>query len=159
MIMNQKGRGNDNFQTPRHIFEQLNKIFNFEIDIACTSKNCLCNNGFYHDQNMDALKESWDFSGGGGRAFCNPPFSLKAEFIEKAHNEVSKGNCSICVMILPLNSMDTKAWHDFIEGKYHYEILRGRISFIDPETQKPKSGNNSGTVIVYFKKRISIKNE
>ena len=53
--------------------------------------------------------------------------------------------------------MDTKAWHKFIEGKFHYEILEGRVSFIDPETQKPKSGNNSGTVIVYFKKRIEIK--
>lgn len=62
-------------------------------------------------------------------------------------------------MILPLNSMDTKAWHKFIEGKFHYEILEGRVSFIDPETQKPKSGNNSGTVIVYFKKRIEIKNK
>lgn len=68
-----------------------------------------------------------------------------------------EGNCPICVMILPLNSMDTQAWHKFIEGKFHYEILQGRISFIDPETQKPKSGNNSGTVIVYFKKRINTR--
>lgn len=38
-----------------------------------------------------------------------------------------------------------------------YEVLEGRISFIDPATNKPKSGNNSGTVIVYFKKKISTK--
>ena len=152
MIMNQKGQGNDNFQTPMYIFEQLNKIFNFELDIACNSINCLCKNGFYHDLGFDALTACW-----GGRSFCNPPFSQKAEFIEKAYNEVVYGTCPICVMILHLNSMDTKAWHKFIEGKFHYEILEGRISFIDPETQKPKSGNNSGTVIVYFKKRIEIK--
>lgn len=94
--------------------------------------------------------------GGGVRAFCNPPFSQKAEFIEKAHKEVQAGNCPICVMILPLNSMDTKVWHEIIEGRYHYEILKGRISFIDPETKQPRKGNNSGTVIVYFKKRIQI---
>ena len=153
MIMNQKGKGNDFFQTPPYIFNQLNKIFNFEIDIACNTQNCLCENGFYHDIGINALNIDW----GKNRAFCNPPFSQKAEFIEKAHNEVQNGNCPICVMILPLNSMDTKAWHDFIEGRYHYEVLRGRISFIDPETQKPKSGNNSGTAIVYFKKKIDIK--
>ena len=56
------------------------------------------------------------------------------------------------------NSMDTKAWHKYIEGKFVYEILEGRISFIDPQTKKPKSSNNSGTVIVYFKKRIRTKN-
>ncbi len=25
-----------------------------------------------------------------------------------------------------------------VEGKFHYEILQGRISFIDPETKEPK---------------------
>lgn len=156
MIMNQKGRGNDCFQTPRYIFDQLNSIFNFDIDIACTSKNCLCDRGFYHDQGLNALSESWAVQGG-GRAFCNPPFSQKAEFIEKAHKEVSEGNCPICVMILPILAMDTIAWHKYIEGRYQYEILKGRISFIDPETQQPRGGNNCGTVIVYFRNRIEIR--
>ena len=52
--------------------------------------------------------------------------------------------------------MDTKVWHEVIEGRYHYEILKGRIAFIDPETKQPKKGNNSGTVIVYFKKKIEV---
>lgn len=59
MIMNQKGRGNDCFQTPLFIFEQLNKIFNFELDIACTTQNCLTSKGFYHDRDIDALKVNW----------------------------------------------------------------------------------------------------
>jgi len=94
---------------------------------------------------------------GGVRAFCNPPFSQKSEFIEKAYNEVLYGECPICVMILPILAMDTIAWHKYIEGIFHYEVLKGRISFIDPETMQPKSGNNSGTVIVYFKKKIEIR--
>lgn len=59
MIMNQKGRGNDFFQTPPYIFQQLNKIFNFEIDIACNYDNCLCMKGFYHDLDQDALTSNW----------------------------------------------------------------------------------------------------
>ena len=148
--MNQKGRGNDCFETPQYIFEQLNKIFNFELDVACSYDNCKCPNAIAIES-FNSLKTPWV-----GRSFCNPPFSQKAEFIEKAHNDVMDGICPICVMILPLNCMDTKAWHKFIEGKFHYEILQGRISFIDPETKQPKNGNNSGTVIVYFKKRIEI---
>lgn len=145
--MNQKGKGNDNFETPDYIFEQLNDIFNFELDAACSDKNCKCPMGI----SLDSLNSIWMF-----RTFCNPPFSKKAEFIKHADEEVQKGHCPICVMILPLNCMDTKVWHEVIEGRYHYEILKGRIAFIDPETNKPKKGNNSGTVIVYFKKRIEV---
>ena len=126
MKMNQKG--NDFFETPKYIFKQLNRIFNFQMDVACTELN-------------------W---------FCNPPFSKKADFIRKADIEVQSGRCPICVMILPLNSMDTKVWHEVIEGKYQYEILKGRIAFINPETKEAKKGNNSGTVIVYFKKRVIV---
>lgn len=144
--MNQKGKGNDCFETPDYIFEQLDNIFNFEFDTACDVYNCKCLRGY-----VDALNHTWF-----GRCFCNPPFSKKAEFIKKAYEEVTSGHCPICVMILPLNSMDTRVWHQYIEGKFHYEILQGRIPFIDPETKQPRKGNNSGTVIVYFKKRIEV---
>jgi phage N-6-adenine-methyltransferase len=155
MIMNQKG--NDCFETPKHLFAQLDMIFDFTLDVACTSENCLVikngvvSYGFYYDQGDDGLKESWKYN----RCFCNPPFSDKAKWIKKAYNEVINNNCPIVVMVLPTNCMDSKAWHEYIEGKMHYEILKGRVSFIDPETKKPKSGNNSGTVIVYFKKKIT----
>lgn len=151
MKMNQKGHTNDDFMTPQYIFEQLNMMFNFTADVAATKENKKCE--LFYSKEENALENNWY-----GRCFCNPPFSQKAEFIKKAFAEVMLGNCSICVMILPLNSMDTKAWHTYIEGKFHYEILKGRIAFIDPETKEPKKGNNSGTVIVYFRKRIEVKN-
>ena len=144
--MNQKGHGNDEFETPDSIFKQLDYIFNFQIDAAATLNNKKCPYYF-----PDAMCGEWN-----GRTFCNPPFSKKADFIQKAHEEVQQKRCPIVVMILPLNCMDTKVWHEVIEGRYHYEILKGRIAFIDPETKKPRKGNNSGTVIVYFKKRIKI---
>lgn len=97
MKMNVKG--NDNFQTPDHLFKQLNDIFNFTVDAACTTKDCKCVNGFYYDRGIDALKVSW----GNERVFCNPPFSQKAAFIEKAYNEVINGDCPVCVMVLPSN--------------------------------------------------------
>ncbi len=102
MKMNQKGRGNDEFCTPDYIFRQLDNIFNFEVDAAATIFNRKCDISY-----CDALKSDWI-----GRTFCNPPFSQKAEFIKKAHEEVQKNNCPICVMILPLNCIRLllKAW-------------------------------------------------
>lgn len=153
MKMNQKGRGEDGMQTPPQLYEKLNNIFQFNYDAACTRENCLCEDGAYFDEGMDGLKESWQ----GRRVFCNPPFSGKGTWIEKAVREVEENSCNIVVMVLPSNSMDSAPWHDFIYGKYHYEILRGRVSFIDPITKKPKTGNNSGTTIVYFMKKIRTK--
>lgn len=64
MKMNVKG--NDNFRTPDHIFKQLNNIFNFTLDAACTTEDCKCSKGFYHDQGVDALNMSW----GGNACFA-----------------------------------------------------------------------------------------
>ena len=148
MIMNTKG--NDYFETPDYIFNQLNEIFNFNMDVACNEHNTKVKDCFI-TESENSLLTDW----GKHRCFCNPPFSKKAEFIKKADKEIKNG-CPICVMILPLNCMDTKVWHEVIENKYHYEVLKGRIAFIDPSTKLSRKGNNSGTVIVYFKKKILI---
>lgn len=79
MIMNQKGRGNDCFQTPKFIFTQLDKIFNFEIDIACTTQNCLAPKGFYYDRSIDALQVNW----GGSEHFAIRLLAKKLNLLKK----------------------------------------------------------------------------
>ena len=148
MKMNVKG--NDNFQTQQDLYDQLNRIFNFTLDAACTTTDCKSPKGLYADQGIDALQTSWEQH----RVFCNPPFSRKAAFIEKAYNEVMNGICPIVVMVLPSNCHDGKAFQKFIKHNFFYETLSGRVAFIDPATQKPMKGNNAGTTIVYFKRDI-----
>ena len=144
-------RGNDNFQTPADLYDQLNRIFAFTLDAACTTTDCKAPAGLYADQGIDALTVSW----AGHRVFCNPPFSRKAAFIEKAYNEVMNGGCPVVVMVLPSNCHDGKAFQKFIKHNFFYETLSGRVAFIDPATQKPMKGNNAGTTIVYFKRDIT----
>ena len=151
MKMKAKGKkSEDGMMTPSNIYKQLDHVFNFTHDIACTTKNCLSPFGVFYDKKDDALKQSW----ASWRCFCNPPFSGKADWIRKAHEEVQNGGCPIVVMVLPKNSMDSPPWHDYIYGRYHYQIIKGRVSFIDPKTKKPKKGNNSGTTIVFFMKKV-----
>lgn len=77
MKMNVKG--NDCFRTPDHIFKQLDSVFAFTLDAACTTEDCKCPKGFYHDQGVDALNMSW----GGSACFAirrlvrRPPLSKK----------------------------------------------------------------------------------
>lgn len=149
MKMNVKG--DDNFRTPDHIFNQLNDIFSFTLDAACTTEDCKCPKGLYFDKGIDALSRDWSNE----RVFCNPPFSQKAAFIEKAYDEVINGNCPIVVMVLPSNCQDSKAFQQYVKKNFFYETLSGRVVFIDPETKQPMKGNNSRTTIVYFKKDIT----
>lgn len=57
MKMNVKG--NDNFRTPQGIYDQLDRIFNFTLDAACTREDCKAPDGLYHDEGIDALACSW----------------------------------------------------------------------------------------------------
>lgn len=144
-------KGNDNFRTPDHIFKQLDDIFNFTLDAACTTEDCKCERGLFYDNGVDALEMTW----GGERVFCNPPYSQKAAFIKKAYEEVVNGECPVVVMVLPSNCQDSKAFQQYIKKNFFCETLSGRVAFIDPETKQPMKGNNSGTTIVYFKKDIT----
>ena len=147
-----KGVGNnDVFGTPQGLYDQLNAIFNFTLDAACTRANCKAPNGFYFDEGINALQMSW----ANERVFCNPPFSLKDKFIEKAYDEVIGGKCPIVVMILPLSCQSTQAFQKYIKKHFFFETLLGRIQFINTDTQKPMPGNPTGTTIVYFKRDIS----
>lgn len=143
----------DDFRTPPYLFIHYNRIFDFEIDAAADSKSSLCSFYFGFDnpsENMkDGLKASWS----NVRIFCNPPFSNKKEWIEKADFEVQDNDCPICLMVLP-NCIDTKIFNKVIHKRYYWEHLPFRVSFIDPATMKPVNGNDTGTVIIYFKKDI-----
>lgn len=161
MKVNQKGKGFDNYETPQWLFDELNERFNFQIDGACTYKNCKVKDnpyvgsrkyGYFFDNGVNGLEKDWAYK----RVFLNCPFSQKIAWIRKAHKEVQENNCPLVVMILPTNSMDSKIWHEIIYPNYHYDIVDGRVNFIDPRDPL-KTGANSGTTIVYFWKKTKGK--
>lgn len=133
----------DDLETPDYLFEQLDDRYNFSIDVACTMGNSKV---IHYGMLYDGLKDSW----AGHRVFCNPPYKNKKEWIRKAIYEVEEGDCPLCIMILPCTMEVLRDTKD-----YHQEILSYRVSFIDPETKKPMKGNNAGTVIIHFWKKIT----
>lgn len=149
MQMNQKGKGRDDYQTPEWLYVHLDRQHKFTVDAACKISNSLCHRGFYWPI-FDGLRMSWADE----RVFCNPPFSAKDAWIKKAYTEVMEGDCPVVVMILPVNSMTTEAWHEFIHGKFFYQFSPSRYSFFNPDTLQYDDNNNSGTVIVYFIKPL-----
>lgn len=103
----------DNWQTPKQLYDKLDKEFNFNFD------PCPLNPTF------DGLKIDWK-----KRCFVNPPYSKIKEFLIKAWKEIEKGNCEVAVFLTFANT-DTKWFHDHIYKKTEIRFLKGRIKFLD----------------------------
>lgn len=118
----------------------------FDIDLAACPDSTKCSH--YLDSHTDALDSQicW-FLPGQVAAFCNPPFSRKVEFLQKAHEQRKNG--LIC-MLLPYEPC-TKWWRDNVDGKASVVYVPdGRYNFCDPETGKEIKGVNFSSAFVVF---------
>ena len=106
----------DNWETPQDLFDHLDKIFHFDIDVCATKENSKCEK--YYTPEMDGLKQEWK-----GVCWCNPPYGREiGKWVEKAY----KSNCMV-VMLLPART-DTKWFHDYCM-KGICIFIKGRLYF------------------------------
>jgi phage N-6-adenine-methyltransferase len=129
----------DEWHTPKKLFDQLNKIHNFDIDVCATRENTLCT--VFMNKEIDALNQNWsEFSKKyiGERkpvCFMNPPYNRKlmAKFIKKALEEALNGVKTVC--LLPSRT-DTRWFHEYCtKGKITF--LKGRLKFSDNRYNAP----------------------
>lgn len=103
--------------TPSALFDELNKEFNFTVDLCASPDNHKCKK--YYTAENDGLKANLTNE----IVFCNPPYKDSAKWIKKCANSQAT-----CVMLLPART-DTKAFHEYIYKKAEIRFLRGRIKF------------------------------
>lgn len=112
----------EDWETPQELFEELNKEFNFEIDVAASDENAKLPK--YYTKKKNALNEVWE-----GNVFCNPPYGKQlAKWVKKAHDEYERDQNRVIVLLIPART-DTSYWHDYIFGKAIIRFLRGRLKF------------------------------
>lgn len=132
----------DLWQTPKELFNSLNKEFNFTMDVAASHENTLVN-GNYWTEKDDALSQNWRFVN-----WCNPPYSDIGPWVNKAILEHKQG----CTTVMLVPSDTSVKW---LKRAYRscneVRFISGRISFINAETQKPVSGNNKGSVLFIWR--------
>ena len=118
---------NQNGKTPKKVYENLDKEFNFDFDPCPT------------DPKFDGLKMiSWKSSN-----FINPPFRTQRLWIKKAYEESLKNK--ICVMLLPSRT-DTKIFHEIIlPFAKEIRFIKGRLKFEQYNNSAP-----FGSMIVVF---------
>ena len=140
-MMGKKKNGKDTWRTPKPLFE-LSEVFfgNFVFDLAADEHNHLCPE--YYTEQDNALIMPWPKN---GLLWCNPPYSLKKEFIDKASAETKDG--AEVVMLLPSDT-STK-WFNKLSMFADLVFLTGRVSFLNEENV-PINGNPGGSVLAHF---------
>ncbi len=111
--------GSGEWSTPKWLFDEWNKKYNFDLDPCATSKNSKCIE--YFDKAADGLFQTWS-----GTVWMNPPYGRNLiEWVRKAYRTFEEGHTVVC--LLPA-STDTKWFHEYcLRGKVTF--LRGRVKF------------------------------
>ena len=114
----------DMWETPPYLFDELDNIFHFDIDVCAVPENAKCKKYFTPEQ--DALKQEWT-----GVCWCNPPYGRQiGKFVKKAFESKA-----LTVMLLPART-DTAWFHDYcVKGIVHF--IRGRLKFGNAKTGAP----------------------
>lgn len=108
----------EDWETPQDLFNELNKEFNFTVDVASSEENYKCNR--YYTEKENGLKQNWDNE----IVWCNPPYGRKiGDCVKKA----SESKATV-VMLLPART-DTKWFHKYIYNKAKIRFIKGRLKF------------------------------
>ena len=132
----------DLWQTPKEIFNTLNKEFNFNFDVCASHENKLVETCYWTAED-DALIQNWGLTN-----WCNPPYSDIGPWVDKAASEHEQG-CTT-VMLVPADT-SVKWFKRAYDSCNEVRFISGRISFINADTQKPVNGNNKGSVLFVWR--------
>lgn len=134
------------WETPQWLFNQLDKEFNFTLDVCALPETAKCEK--YYTPQIDGLKQDWEDN----ICWMNPPYGREiGVWIEKAYNESLKGATVVC--LIPSRT-DTKYWHDYCMKASEIRFIKGRLKFGDSKNSAPFP---SAIVIFNGKQNSNIK--
>lgn len=113
------------WETPQDLFDSLNKIHGFTLDVCAISGNAKCKK--FLTPEMNGLMCDWHDN----ICWMNPPYGREiGKWVKKAYDSSfmdwqHRGAKTVC--LLPART-DTAWWHDYCM-KGEIEFLRGRLKF------------------------------
>jgi len=87
----------DYYQNPEYIFNWMDDIYDFDVDLAANEENNKCD--AFIDENRDSLTVDWHLFGRVG--WLNPPYSNISPWVCKAAEESSKGFTTVMLINTP----------------------------------------------------------
>ena len=110
----------DEWETPQAVFDELNTIYKFKLDVCASGKNAKC--PWFFTKKEDGLKQQWT-----GSCWMNPPYGRTIGLWMKKAYEASFAGATVVVCLVPSRT-DTAWWHDYaMRGEVKF--IRGRLKF------------------------------
>lgn len=134
----------DLWSTPQDFFDELNKRYQFDVDVCATTENAKVDT--YFTKEINGLEQDWSKY---KMCWMNPPYGREiGKWIEKAYSEAQKGTTVIA--LLPART-DTRWFHNHIYMMYgvSVEFVKGRLKFGGSKNAAPFP-----SMIVKFEKNI-----
>lgn len=118
------------WETPKDLFDKLDKVFNFSIDVCAVQATAKCNN--YFTPEINGLSQKWK-----GYCWMNPPYGREQiKWITKAYEEVEI-NLATTVCLIPARP-DTKVWQEIIfPNAKAICFIKGRLKFGNSKDSAP----------------------
>jgi len=139
------------WRSPTNFWGAINNEFNFDIDVAASKENALCE--FHIDAQEDALNPdtAWlDPSDGLLRAYCNPGFGNMLPWVLRAPQEAARDSSAI-VCVLGLCAPSTKWWQAAVASASEIRLLSPRVHFQVPDPRIPHSSNARDCAVFVFR--------
>ena len=119
-----------NWETPQKVFDTLNEIFDFTLDVCATPETSKC--GLFFSTAENALEQSWE----GYSCYMNPPYGKEIiQWVRKASQEQHKPNTTV-VALLP-NRTDTDWYQEYVTKARYLIIIRHRLRFSNSKNSAP----------------------
>jgi len=117
--------------TPLDLFREIDREFDFGLDVAAAEWNAKCNR--YLTKHDNALSCDWSTRCEEGRAiWCNPPYGRETgHFVAKAYHTAFPRGASQprAVVCLVFSRTDTSWWSRFAMKASEIRFIRGRVHF------------------------------
>jgi len=114
--------GTDEWETPQELFDAVNGIFHFTLDVCATSTNAKCRRYFTKVDN--GLVQTWS-----GVCWMNPLYGREISLWVRKAYESSREAGTVVVCLLPART-DTRWWHDYVIAHTSLILfIRGRLRF------------------------------
>ena len=171
-----KQKGRNYWQTPPELFEKLDDEFGFDIDLAATAENSLCDVSRRDAFNSDSIRYGWGHTPWGDQyktGFLNPPFSVtrwnKAKRKFTRHSVISKWLDAALFNIITLaqadfvpmkeivcllpNAQSEAWWLRYCEKSAEIRTLTPRVKYIIDNKTSKQSAPPFGSSVVIFRKK------
>ena len=131
----------EDWETPQWLFDELNKVFNFKIDLAASKENSKVETYFSENYNLfdEDRAISTRIMDEGEYAFMNPPFQKKGKTGSWVKCAVELVGDRGLVCIVPA-SVGSKWWSETVWALCDSVVFPRRFSYKKPGNELEKSG-------------------